>query len=319
MIDTPLVSIICSTYNHELYIAQCLEGFLMQKTNFIFEVLVHDDASTDNTAEIISEYEHRYPQIIKPIYQKENQYSKGEDIFGKYQCARAKGKYIALCEGDDYWIDPLKLQKQVDYLEQHSDYALVYTLSKIFDQDNNQIKENLFGWEYKGYDELLAYNCISTLTTCIRRDVILEYLQDVKPGEKNWLMGDYPMWLWIGYYHKIKYFPDITSVYRVLKESASHSQTLEKNEKFILSTIDITTYYINKFNLSPTNIYFQALNEYYYELYNRYIHIGNLSKAKHYAKLIYRKKAPSRIRRKLRYIYFLYIKVKLLNFLTHNN
>lgn len=114
-----MVSIICNAYNHEKYIRDALDSFLMQKTDFAFEVLVHDDASTDKTADIIRQYEQKYPDIIKPIYQTENQYSKDVDITGCYQYPRARGKYIAYCEGDDYWIDSLKLQKQVDAMEQH--------------------------------------------------------------------------------------------------------------------------------------------------------------------------------------------------------
>lgn len=113
------VSIICNTYNHENYIRRALDGFVMQKTNFAFEVLIHDDASTDKTAEIIKEYEAKYPEIIKPIYQTENQYSKGVKISVTYHIPRIKGRYVAFCEGDDYWIDPLKLQKQYDAMELH--------------------------------------------------------------------------------------------------------------------------------------------------------------------------------------------------------
>lgn len=102
----PLVSICCLTFNHEPYIRECLDGFLMQKTNFPFEVLIHDDASTDHTADIIREYEVQYPNIIKPIYQNENQYSKGVRVTWTFQFPRAKGKYIAMCEGDDYWTAP---------------------------------------------------------------------------------------------------------------------------------------------------------------------------------------------------------------------
>ena len=114
-----LVSIICNTYNQEDYIEQTIKGFLMQKTNFPFEILIHDDASTDSTSEIVSRYQEKYPDLIKAIIQKENQYSKKVAITEVFQVPRAKGKYIALCEGDDYWTDPLKLQKQVDALEQN--------------------------------------------------------------------------------------------------------------------------------------------------------------------------------------------------------
>lgn len=113
------VSIICNAYNHELYIRNALEGFVMQKTDFQFEVLIHDDASTDRTAEIIREYEQKYPEIIKPIYETENQYSKHDGSLSRIQYGRVKGKYCAFCEGDDYWTDPLKLQKQYDAMEAH--------------------------------------------------------------------------------------------------------------------------------------------------------------------------------------------------------
>lgn len=120
-----VVSISCITYNHVPYIRECLDGFLMQECEFSFEVLIHDDASTDGTAEIIREYQEKFPDIIKPVIQKENQYSKGVRSIGtKFNIPRAKGKYIAMCEGDDYWTDPLKLQKQVDFLEANSDYTI---------------------------------------------------------------------------------------------------------------------------------------------------------------------------------------------------
>lgn len=124
------VSIVCNAYNHEKYIRKCLEGFVMQRTDFAFEILVHDDASTDDTADIIREFEKRYPKLVKPIYQTENQYSKPGVSISSFQYPRAKGKYIAICEGDDYWTDPLKLQKQYDALEEHLDIDMCATKAK---------------------------------------------------------------------------------------------------------------------------------------------------------------------------------------------
>ena len=114
---TPLVSVCCITYNHENFIRQALDSFLEQNANFPMEIIIHDDASTDNTVNVICEYQEKHPYLIKTILQCENQYSiRGfefiSDIF-----KQASGKYIALCEGDDYWIDPLKLQKQIDLME----------------------------------------------------------------------------------------------------------------------------------------------------------------------------------------------------------
>lgn len=119
--DDIMVSICCLVYNHEKYLRQCLDGFMMQHTNFKFEVLIHDDASTDGSVDIIREYEKKYPDIVKPIYQNENQHSKGVRIGWTYQYPRVKGKYIAMCEGDDFWTDENKLQMQYEALETHKD------------------------------------------------------------------------------------------------------------------------------------------------------------------------------------------------------
>ncbi len=112
-----LVSISCITYNHRQYIRDAIKGFLMQRTNFPVGILIHYDATTDGTEEIIREYEKQYPWLIKPVYQAENQYSKHNGIISKIQYGLDRGKYIAFCEGDDYWTDPYKLQKQVNILE----------------------------------------------------------------------------------------------------------------------------------------------------------------------------------------------------------
>jgi len=117
------VSVICLTYNHEKHIARALDGFVNQKTDFAFEVLVHDDCSTDGTADIVRAYAERYPDIIRPILQTDNKYSKGIWIDRDIVAPLAKGIYIAFCEGDDYWCDPNKLQKQYDFLTAHPEYS----------------------------------------------------------------------------------------------------------------------------------------------------------------------------------------------------
>ena len=118
-----LVSILCATYNHEDYLRQTLDGFLSQKTDFAFEILVHEDASTDSTAAILREYEQKHPDIIRAFYQKENTYSRRLNLYDLVLFPAVRGKYIAVCEGDDFWCDPEKLQRQVDWLETHPDYS----------------------------------------------------------------------------------------------------------------------------------------------------------------------------------------------------
>lgn len=143
--NCPLVSISCITYNHAPYIRQCLDGFMMQQTNFAFEVLIHDDASTDGTTEIIKEYEAKYPNIIKPLYEEENQWVKGRRGSAVFNFPRAKGKYIALCEGDDYWTDPLKLQKQVDFLEANPEYVMCSHMRMEYLQDKELFEKDWHG------------------------------------------------------------------------------------------------------------------------------------------------------------------------------
>jgi glycosyltransferase involved in cell wall biosynthesis len=171
----PLVSVSVITYNHEKYIRQCLDGILMQNVNFPYEILVHDDASPDGTADIIREYEAKYPDIIKPIYQTENQYSQGKDA-SKFNFDRARGKYLAFCEGDDYWTDPGKLQKQVDFLERHPEYIATVHRVKAINEHGEELEipgftdvvEHVFT-----IDEYVRHPLPSQLASLVMRNVFL--------------------------------------------------------------------------------------------------------------------------------------------------
>lgn len=239
----PLASIVCITYNHEAYIRECLNGFLKQRTTFKFEVLVHDDASTDNTAKIIREYEEKYPSLFRVIYQTKNQYSQGvrpcEDILFPI----ANGKYIALCEGDDYWIDPYKLQKQVDHLEANMDYGLCYTQTRVYNQDKRQ-DEGIFGGPYEDFEKIIIHNPIPTLTVVARTDLLRQYVREINPSVYNWKLGDYPIWLWMSCHSKISYIPEITSCYRVNGGSMSHAISYISQLEFIKSVIDVKQFFI---------------------------------------------------------------------------
>lgn len=267
--NLPLVSISCITYNHAPYIRKCLDGFLMQKTNFHYEVLIHDDASTDGTADIIREYEIKYPDIIKPIYQKENQYSKGIKISQTYNFPRAQGKYIAFCEGDDYWTDPNKLQMQVDFLENNPDYGMCYTKAKQYDQSEKYFIRPI-GSKIASFNDLLRNgNRIPTLTVCIRKFLLLQYLNDIKPETKNWLLGDYPMWLWVAHESKIHFYSQKTSVYRVLTQSASHNPNPTKELDFCKSCYSVRRFFADKYMISIEN--FDENINFFYIYLKRYL------------------------------------------------
>lgn len=247
LIQKPLVSVWCTTYNHEPYIRQCLEGFVLQKTNFRFEVIVHDDASTDGTADIVCEYAKKYPEIIKPILQQENQYSKHDDSIQRAIDAAMSpmSKYVAMCEGDDYWIDPYKLQKQVDFLETHSEYGLCYAKAKCFNQEKQQWEGKL-GEDYVSFDNLLCENTIPTVTVMFRKILLFQYYREIDIYKMNWKMGDYPLWLWIAEKSKLYFQSQTVAVYRILKESASHSQSQERYIQFYQSCRDIQIFFIKR-------------------------------------------------------------------------
>lgn len=243
-----MVSICCLTYNHEKYVRQCLDGFVMQQTDFKFEIIIHDDASTDNTQEIIKEYTEKYPDLFVPKLQVENQFSKGiRKILATFCLPLTKGKYIALCEGDDYWTDPLKLQKQVDFLELNPDYGLIHSCAKVYDEKNKQFSHELMGSGFDDQDQLIIGNRIATLTACFRRDLCEAYYRNIEISP-SWKMGDYPMWLYISSHSKVNFLNEVTGVYRVLENSASHSKDPRREVDFRLSACEISLFFAEKLN-----------------------------------------------------------------------
>lgn len=248
-----MVTIQCFTYNQEQYIRQCLDGFVMQKTNFRFEAIVHDDASTDGTADIIREYEAKYPDIIKPIYETENQYSKHDGSLVRIMNEHMHGKYIAVCEGDDYWIDPLKLQKQVDFLANNPDYGMVCSASKIYKQGIG-MKKGSYGHEYRGIEDLLKGNYIFNASVLKRKS--LEELYNLEIGfHPDWKMGDWPRILHCAIVSKIGYINEAMSVYRVLPNSASHFDDFDKFKAFNENSVEVSKFFIDKYNLDSDKLY----------------------------------------------------------------
>lgn len=173
----PVVSVCCIAYNQSAFIRQALDGFLIQQTSFPFEIIVHDDRSTDGTAEIIADYQRNHPDKIRAIFQSENQYAKGKKIF-PITFEAARGRYLALCEGDDYWTDPHKLQAQVDYLEAHPAYSACFTNAEFFYEDGSQgphLALTPGQKEIITLEDILAVNMIPTCTVMFRKWPIAEY------------------------------------------------------------------------------------------------------------------------------------------------
>lgn len=247
MNEQPKVIINCLVYNHEPYLRDCLEGFVMQQTNFPFKAVVHDDASTDNSAAIIREYAEKYPHIIEPIYETENQYSKHDGSLGRIMNAATLGRspYKAYCEGDDYWIDPLKLQKQVDYMDTHPECWLTCSNVELLTSSGlmpDEIRRSS-GWFYCEKSQILPAEQIITkgLHTCsfICRSNIYDHYPEAC---KKCIVGDIPLQLSALYLGPIYCFAEKMSLYRVgtpgsfgqrrLKES------IKEKRKFNLNIIE---------------------------------------------------------------------------------
>lgn len=250
------------TYNHEKYIRDTLDGFIKQQTDFSFVAIIHDDASTDRTASIVKEYADEYPNIILPIFEKENQYRNKNAptttiVNSAIDCSGVK--YIAFCEGDDYWIDSLKLQKQVDALEADVQYAMSATAYKRFYALTGTF-ENIDFINKIDFKLLFNGNVISTATTVIKYNIYKEYLKtEFYKSIKQAGMGDIPLWLYISYNYRINYISDITTVYRILPKSASHSNIINWLQ-FIISACDIRQKFCNYHSLPyPQNNQFTIL------------------------------------------------------------
>lgn len=230
----PVVSIVCTTYNHATYLQDAMRGFLLQKTDFPFEIIIHDDLSTDGTREIINRYAAAYPAIIRTVFQKENQYSKGVKIL-LLAVGSASGQYIAFCEGDDFWISPNKLQTQVDAISLFPDCEMCFHSAVVL--KGEEPAKKLFCRRAKG-NRLFGVEPIircggsfmPTASMLIRRAFFDRALQDDTGFFKRYLMG-YFCQIFCSLAGGALYIDRPMSVYRSLSEG-SWTQTLSRNLEF---------------------------------------------------------------------------------------
>lgn len=258
----PLVSICCVTYNHEEYIEDALKSFLMQETDFSYEILIHDDASTDSTQKIIKKYEKLYPDIIKPIYQTENQHSKNIRVTPTFNFTRIKGKYVAICEGDDYWIDSKKLQKQIDLMEKNPEYNLCFHKAIMIYMKNNSTIKTLGQYSDKDesikFEDMLARSMGMIATaSCVLRATVIDKIIGFINNNPYLKQSDTIMQYISSYPNGALYIDEHMSVYRF---QVNNSWT----EKF---TSDLTFRREVHISKIKTNL---ALNAYFN---NRYSHI----------------------------------------------
>lgn len=273
------VCVRCFTFNQSKYITDAMNGFTMQQTSFPFVCTIVDDASTDGEQDVIRKYvednfdfsegsvafhkETDYAHItyaqhktnkncfFAVLYLKENHYSQRKPKMGYLSEWRDMCEYEAICEGDDYWIHPKKLQMQVDFLEKNDDYGLVYGKAKQYIQKSNKFGKNI-GIKKNGFEDLLLENGICTLTTMYRISAIKGYDEFVAEERKraNWMMGDYQIWLYISYKYKVFFFDEILAVYRYLENSASHSTSYEREKQFKNSVFSVKYFFAEKYCLN---------------------------------------------------------------------
>lgn len=266
-----MVTVKCLVFNHERYLRECLDGIVMQKTNFRFEVVVHDDASTDSSVEIIREYAEKYPEIIKPIIETENLYSKKDGSLTKAVNAACFGKYVSSCEGDDYWIDPLKLQKQYDWMEKHEDYSYCWTNARTRIEDSLNAPYD----RYKGtcdssiQDVILEGGLfVPTCTIFMRRDVI-----ESRPRIKS-STSDYSIQIWGAHCGKVRYMEDITGVYRLMSvgswTSSQRAMPIEKRLVALEKEFSMLDEMNKRTDYKYDEIIKARKERHYFILYNRY-------------------------------------------------
>lgn len=241
------VTIWCTVFNHEKFLRKCLDGFVMQKTNFPFIAIIHDDASTDKSAEIIKEYEKKYPDIIKPIYERENQYSRGVNKLNSIMMNNLHTKYFAVCEGDDYWSNPNKLQIQYNYMEQQPECSICLHNTVIHDLSEKTPDRNFFAWnkihELTDKEVFFGWH-VHTSSYFVRTE---KYIDLPKVFWNVWC-GDYVFLTYLFTKGKVVALPDVMSVYNFANMSGvtmKNSQTIETIKRSLITRKD---YLINLLN-----------------------------------------------------------------------
>lgn len=249
--NKPKISVCLITYNHENYISECIEGILNQKTDCSYEIVIGEDKSTDSTFKICREYKLKYPSKIKLLEREQNL---GMNRNWELTLNECEGEYIAICEGDDYWIDSYKLQKQVDFLEGNQEYGLVHSDANVLDTKKNKFTQDLN--KRKNYspkagyvlNEIILINYpIFTCTVCLKKELIQDFINTDRDYGK-FVVADTPLWMEVAKNSKIKYMDETFATRRLLPESASQTQDFNKKISILNSTYESRYNFIKKNN-----------------------------------------------------------------------
>ena len=277
-LENIIVSVCCITYNHREFIEQALDSFLSQKTSFRYEIIVHDDCSTDGTTEVLKLYENKYPDIIHVLYETTNQYSqnKKKSMLMDYTIPHAKGKYIAICEGDDYWCDIHKLQKQYEILENNDDISCSFHDAKVCNVDGKIISNSALKYRRvydkrasRRYscDEIIEIDFYPTASLFFRKDVLKNFPEYFHNG----VCGDLPLRITLGHYGDSYCFNYPMSVYRTGNSNSASGKIISNGNK-IAKTLDVHCWILKEFDIYTNNIHHNAVeNEIRIKQFEKYV------------------------------------------------
>lgn len=255
-----MLSVIMLAYNHEAYVAEAIESVLMQECDHAYELIIGEDNSPDNTREIVKKYAAEHPDRIRALLSEDNLGA----IENELRCLQAaKGKYICFLEGDDFWVDKKKLQKQLDFLEANPDYGLAHGDVNHLEEESGKLSLN---FNRKNginipqgaiFDQLiLPSHIVKTMTVCLRKDLLdKHYLQDKEIMDQEWKLIDISIWLALAQHTKFHYFDEVFATYRLLPESMSRTKDSLKRYEFHKLIGKIREFFINKYEIDSQTLH----------------------------------------------------------------
>lgn len=246
IVGNPIASVFIFTYNQGPLVGKTIESVLKQQCRYPFEIILIDDCSKDSTFDVCYDYYVKNSNLIHLVRNDSNKGLKRNFFESLFLFCR--GKYIANCGGDDWWSDSLKLERQIDYLENHPDCTLVHTKAKVFLNEKQSYARNLIGSNRNSYQKMVVNNGIAALTACFTKTSFTEFMKEVNPLHQQLPMDDYGMWIWHSYRGHIHFMEYVTCVYRILPESLSNTQSYPKRHFIEKERRDIKMFFINLFN-----------------------------------------------------------------------
>jgi len=244
MKSSPFISIAVITYNQEKYIAQTLDSIIEQEHGYSYEIVVGEDCSTDGTRSILLEYKEKYPDNIKLLLNEKN-YGLIKNYFNVL--GNCSGEYIMQCAGDDYWL-PGKVRTQIEFMENNSDVGMCYSnIQHLYPNKKRSVTKF-----YKGFrtiDILIKKHDIFAATISLKRNLLLKYIDVIRPLEKKWLMEDYPLCLWFAYNSKLYCMDEVLAVYRHSANSISRPEKYDTMVRFINSVNDVDLFFLNLYEI----------------------------------------------------------------------